>query len=158
MTDKNFQGGHNMKYVAFVIGIFAICAMAIAQENNVLQTELEEEIFQQQNENPNKSIIYVFFNNQPCPNCPQAIEMIENVYNQNYLNNYEFFLINYGEDENAEMVQQYELSQPLEVVMVDVANGNEMGFKKIEGLEYMIDNPLGFSEFFTTQVNGYLGE
>ena len=89
-----------MKYAAFIIGVFAICAVALAQESNMLQTELEEQVFQQQNESPDKSVIYVFFNNQPCPNCPQAIDMIENVYNQNYLNNYAFFLINYGEEEN----------------------------------------------------------
>ena len=147
-----------MKYAAFIIGVFAICAVALAQESNMLQTELEEQVFQQQNESPDKSVIYVFFNNQPCPNCPQAIDMIENVYNQNYLNNYAFFLINYGEEENSGLIQQYGLSAPLEVVMVDVQNGEEQGFQKIEGLEYMVSNPQGFEEYFTTQVNGYLGD
>ena len=147
-----------MKYMAFIIGIFAVCAIAIAQENNMLQTELEEQVFQQQNASPDKSIIYVFFNNQPCPNCPQAIDMIENVYNQNYLNNYALFLINYGEEENAGLIPQYGLSEPLEVVMVDIQNGEEQGFQKIEGLEYMVSNPQGFDEYFIAQVNGYLGE
>ena len=98
----------------------------------------------------------MFFNNQPCPNCPQAIEMIEEVYNQNYLNNYELFLINYAEDTNSGFIEEYNLTNPLEVVMVDVQNGSPQGFQKIEGLQNMINSPQAFNEFFTTQVNGYL--
>ncbi len=146
-----------MKYLAFFIGLFAICAVAIAQDSNLLQEEVEEEYFQANNRNPDKSIIYIFFNNQPCQTCPQAIEMIENAYNQNFLNNYSLFLINYAEDSNAGFVQEYALSQPLEVVMVDVENGQEMGYRKMEGIAEMVPNSQAFNEYFTTQVNGYLG-
>ena len=146
-----------MKYFAFLIGIFAIMAVALAQEDNLLQTEVEEEYFQDQNYNPDKSLIYVFFNNAPCPNCPQAIEMIEEIYNQNYLNDYGFYLINYGEDSNSGYIETYGLSNPLEVVMVSVDNGEVQGFQKIEGLQNMTPNAQGFNEYFTTQVNGYLG-
>ena len=38
-----------MKYLAFVLGLAAVCAVAVAQETNVLQTEVEEEYFQEQN-------------------------------------------------------------------------------------------------------------
>lgn len=146
-----------MKYLAFILGLFAICTVAIAQDSNMLQTEVEEQYFQANNQNPDKSIIYIFFNNQPCQNCPQAIDMIEEVYNQNFLNNYSLFLINYGEDDNAGFVQTYGLSQPLEVVMVDVENGEFQGYQKIEGLQDMTPNPQAFNEYFVTQVNGYLG-
>jgi len=145
-----------MKYFAFVIGLFSICTIALAQENDMLQTELEEEYYQRMNTSPDKSQIYIFFNNQPCPNCPQAIEMIEEAYNQNYLNNYELFLINYAEDANSGFIEEYNLSNPLEVVMVDVQNATPTGFQKIEGLQNMTANPSAFNEFFTTQVNGYL--
>lgn len=146
-----------MKIFAFMLGVFAICTVAIAQESDMLQTEVEEEYFQEQNQNPDKDRIYVFFNNQPCQTCPQAIDMIEEVYNQNFLNNYELFLINYGEDSNAGFIETYGLSNPLEVVMVDVENGEVQGYQKIEGLQYMTPNPQGFNEYFITQVNGYLG-
>ena len=146
-----------MKYLAFILGLFAICTVAIAQDSNMLQTEVEEQYFQANNQNPDKSIIYIFFNNQPCQNCPQAIDMIEEVYNQNFLNNYSLFLINYGDDDNAGFVQTYGLSQPLEVVMVDVENGEFQGYQKIEGLQDMTPNPQAFNEYFVTQVNGYLG-
>lgn len=145
-----------MKYFAFAIGLFAICTIALAQENDMLQMELEEEYYQRLNSSPDKSRIYIFFNNQPCSNCSQAIEMIEEVYNQNYLNNYDLFLINYAEDTNSGFIEEYNLSNPLEVVMVDIVNSTPQGFQKIEGLQNMIDNPNAFNEFFTTHVNGYL--
>ena len=145
-----------MKYFAFAIGLFAICTIALAQENDMLQTELEEEYYQRLNSSPDMSRIYIFFNDQPCPNCPQAIDMIEEVYNQNYLNNYELFLINYAEDANSGFVEEYDLTNPLEVVMVEVKNAEPVGFQKIEGLQNMTANPEAFNEFFVTQVNGYL--
>jgi hypothetical protein len=145
-----------MKYFAFIIGLFSICTIALAQENDMLQMELEEEYYQRLNASPDKSRIYIFFNNEPCLNCPQAIEMIEEVYNQNYLNNYELFLINYAEDTNSGFIEEYNLSQPLEVVMIDVENATPTGYQKIEGLQNMTANPSAFNEFFTTQVNGYL--
>jgi hypothetical protein len=148
---------NSVKYIAFCLGIFAIGTLAIAQENNYLQTEVEEQYFQADNQNPDKSIIYIFFNNQPCPTCAQTIDMIEQAYNQNFLNNYSLFLINYGEDSNAGFVQTYALSQPLEVVMVDVQNGEFQGYQKIEGLQNMTPNTEAFNEYFVTQVNGYLG-
>lgn len=146
-----------MKNFAFLIGLFAICTIAIAQENNMLETEIQEQYFQEENQNPDKSIIYVFFNNEPCPNCPQAIDMIEEVYNQKYLNNYALYLINYGEDNNAGFIQTYGLSNPLEVVMVDVVNGDVVGYQKIEGLQNMTPDPQGFNDYFVTQIDGYLG-
>ena len=78
--------------------------------------------------------------------------------NQNFLNNYRFFLINYAEDSNAGFVQAYDLSNPLEVVMVDIDNGQEQGYQKIEGLQNMIPNKEAFNNYFITQVNGYLGQ
>ncbi len=138
-----------------------ICLLSISSawaQDNMLQMENEEQYFQANNQNPDKSIIYIFFNNQPCPNCPQAIEMIEKVYNQNFLNNYSLFLINYDEDDNAGFVQTYNLTNPLEVVMVDVQDGNFQGYQKIEGLQDMTNNQQGFNDFVITEVNSYLGK
>ncbi len=158
-----------MKYFAFILGCLAICALAFAQDGaEILETEATEEYFQQANQqqqqaaqaqaqNPSQSVIYVFFDNQPCQTCPQAIAMIEEVYNQNFLNNYALYTINYGEDSNAGFAQTYELSNPLEVVMVDVAGGEVQGYQKIEGLQDMISVPQAFNEYFISQVNGYLG-
>ena len=146
-----------MKKILLLSFALFSCSLAFAQENNMLQTEVEEQYFQEENQSPDKSIIYVFFDNQPCTTCPQTIDMIEEVYNDNFLNNYGFYIINYAEDENSGFVQTYDLSQPLEVVMVEVNDGEVQGYQKISVLQYMTNNPTSFNPYFVEQVNGYLG-
>ncbi|MBR4107051.1 MAG: hypothetical protein IKK52_07115 [Alphaproteobacteria bacterium] len=140
-------------------GLLMLMSISVASaQDNMLQMENQEQYFQENNQNPDKSIIYIFFNNQPCPTCPAAMDMIEEVYNQNFLNDYSLFMINYGEDNNAGFVQSYNLSEPLEVVMVYVNDGQFQGYQKIEGLQDMTSAPQAFDEYFVSQVNGYLGE
>ena len=133
------------------------CANNTLAQNNMLQMENEEQYFQSNNQNRDKSIIYVFFDNNPCRTCPKAIDLIEETYNDNFLNTYSLLMIDYSEDANAGFVQTYALSQPLEVVMVEVADGEFQGYQKIEGLEYMTDDPQALGEYFYNQVQGYLG-
>lgn len=140
-------------------GLLMLMSISVASaQDNMLQMENQEQYFQENNQNPDKSIIYIFFNNQPCPTCPAAMDMIDEVYNQNFLNDYSLFMINYGEDNNAGFVQSYNLSEPLEVVMVYVNDGQFQGYQKIEGLQDMTSAPQAFDEYFVSQVNGYLGE
>lgn len=142
-----------------LLGLLMLMSIGVASaQDNMLQMENQEQYFQENNQNPDKSIIYIFFNNQPCPTCPAAMDMIEEVYNQNFLNDYSLFIINYGEDNNAGFVQSYNLSEPLEVVMVYVNDGQFQGYQKIEGLQDMTSAPQAFDEYFVSQVNGYLGE
>ena len=148
---------NEMKKIIILSLVLLLGANRAMAQDNMLQLETEEQYFQENNQNPDKSIIYVFFNNQPCPTCPAAMDMIEEVYNQNFLNNYSLFMIDYSEDNNAGFVQSYNLSQPLEVVMVYVDDGQFQGYQKIEGLQDMTNSPQAFGEYFTTQVNGYLG-
>lgn len=144
---------------SFLAAMLMVLSISVAQaQSNMLQMENEEQYFQANNQNADKSIIYVFFNNQPCPTCPKAIDLIEETYNNNFLNDYSLLMIDYSEDNNAGFVQTYGLSQPLEVVMVEVDNGEFQGYQKIEGLEYMTTDPQAFSEYFYNRVQGYLGD
>ncbi|MBQ8676971.1 MAG: hypothetical protein IJ529_00705 [Alphaproteobacteria bacterium] len=145
-----------MKKFLLCLGIFLWSISAQAQDN-MLQTEVEEQYFQEHNQSPDKSVIYIFFNNKPCPTCAQAVAMVEEAYNRNFLNQYSLFMINYAEDENAGFIQTYDLSQPLEVVMVDIVDGQEQGYRKMEGIEFMTSDPQAFNSYFVDQVNGYLG-
>ncbi len=147
-----------MKYFLCLAAFLGFCNFAYAQDGNqMLQTEVEEEYYQQENQSPEKSNIYIFFNNQPCQNCPQAIAMIEEAYNQNFLNQYNLYTIDYADDTNSGFVQMFALSNPLEVVMVQMNNGEMQGYQKIEGITDMVPDPMAFNEYFVSQVNGYLG-
>lgn len=116
-----------------------------------------EEYFAASDENENKSIIYVFFNNEPCENCAQAIELIENIYNDYYADEYSLFLINYAEDGDYNFIETYNLSQPLEVVLVRINDGASFGFQKIEDLQNQVDDSAIFTSNFTNEVNDFLG-
>lgn len=115
-----------------------------------------QEYFQAAYPNYDKSIIYVFFNNNPCYQCPQAIEMIEQIYNQNYSNLYSLMLINYQNDREYNFIETYHLSRPLEVVLVKVDDGGVFGYKKLEDLNDMTSDSVSFTEYFTNQVNNFL--
>ena len=38
-------------------------------------------------------VIYVFYNNEPCDSCAEAINLIEQAYNQNWQGIYDFYII-----------------------------------------------------------------
>lgn len=119
-----------------------------------------QEYFQEAYPNENKSIIYVFYNdvNMTCENCPQTISLIEQVYDNNYQENYSLFVINYGNDDEYNFINTYQLSKPFEVVLVKVDDGAEFGYKKLEDLNYRISDPLSFADELTFQIDSFLGE
>ena len=119
--------------------------------------QAEAEYFAASPQNQNKSIIYIFYNNSPCESCPQTIELIESIYDQEYTNLYNLFLINYQNDMENDFIAKYNLQQPLEIVLVQVNDGAEFGYKKLKYLENMISDPISFEEYFTNQVNTFLG-
>ena len=105
-----------------------------------------------------KPLIYVFYNdvNMSCQNCAATIDLIEQVYNQNYQNVYDFFVIDYGNDQEYNFIEVYHLSKPLEVVLVQVSDGEMLGYKKLENLNYQISGPISFADQLTYQINSFL--
>ena len=116
-----------------------------------------QEYFNEAYPNYNKSIIYVFYNDNPCYECPQTIELIEQIYNKNYSGQYSFFIIDYEDDDEYNFIETYNLSQPLEVVLVRVEDGETLGYRKLENLQNQISDPVSFSENFQEQVDNFLG-
>ena len=108
---------------------------------------------------PEKSIIYVFYNdvNMTCQNCPETIALIEDVYNRYYQNDYNLFVIDYGNDSEYNFIQTYQLNQPLEVVLVKVDDGAQFGWKKINNLNYQTSDQTSFSDNLQYQINSFLG-
>ena len=137
------------------------CGFAYAelqfQDNNDSNIDLQE-YFAESRPNYNKSIIYIFYNNNPCENCAQAIELIEQAYNQNFANNYSLLLIDYQDDREYNFIENYNLSRPLEVVLQRVDDGATFGFKKLENLQNQTSDPISFQENFINEVNNFLGD
>lgn len=116
-----------------------------------------QEYFSEAYPNYDKSIIYIFFNNNQCYECPQTIEMVQQVYNQYYQNQYNLFIINYQNDDEYNFIETYNLNQPLEVVLVQVDDGQTLGYKKLENLQNNISDPESFRMNLREQINGFLG-
>jgi len=109
-------------------------------------------------QNWDKPIIFVFYNNAPCPQCAQAMGMIYNIYMQNYGNEASYFEINYQEEGEFPMRLAYNLQGPLEIVLVRIDDGMSRGFYKLNNMEYWVNSPLYFKEKFMTAVNDFLFE
>ncbi len=118
-----------------------------------------QEYFQSAYPQYDKPIIYIFFNNNQCYGCPQTIAMIENVYNQYYKDKYNLFIINYQNDQEYNFIDTYDLDQPLEVVLVQVNDGQAGAYKKVQdiiGLEEETSDPVSFSKDLRYQIDSFL--
>lgn len=144
--------------IAFLSGLLPHALHAQVQNTDgYMPNQGLQEYFSADDTNYDKSIIYVFFNNQPCYSCADAIEMIEEIYNNKFINRYSMFLINYADDDENNFVNTYQLSQPLEVVLVRIDDGASFGYKKLDNLENMTSDPVSFNDYFSNQVNNFLG-
>ena len=106
--------------------------------------------------NWNKSIIYVFYNNQPCADCARAMGEIYNIYQQNYENQLSYFEINYQETGEYIFSIAYQLEQPLTLVLVKINDGMSRGFYKIDNPQQWLADMQFFDEQIMTAINNYL--
>lgn len=101
-------------------------------------------------------IIYVFYNNNPCDSCGEAMAMIEQAYRENWQGIYDFYIINYQDEEEAgnyDFADNYNLELPLTVVLQYVNDGN---FTKYQKLPYLYNfNPYTYQEAFLSEVSTF---
>ena len=145
--------------------IFAFCLLQIATASaQSLQydgtynpdTPLKQ-YFAAEDENYQKSIIYVFFNDESCYGCPQTIAALEDIYNRYYQNKYSFFIINYQQDTQYDFATAYNLTEPLTVVLVKVNDGAAMGYEKLTDLQNQISDADSLERYFRYRVESFLG-
>ncbi len=148
------------KLICFLLAIpfsVNVNAQNLEFEGTSSPTEPIEQYFEEENPTYERSIIYVFYNNDDCYACPQTIELIEQIYNQYYQNLYTFSIINYQDDDEYNFIETYNLSQPLSVVLVRVNDGSTFGYEKLDNLQNQISDPTSLSEYFRYRVDSFLG-
>ncbi|MBP5399985.1 MAG: hypothetical protein J6Y53_06215 [Alphaproteobacteria bacterium] len=143
--------------IAYLFAIRYVYAQLPQYQGEYDPNQTLQEYFAAEDENYNKSIIYVFYNNNYCYGCPQAIDMLENLYQRKYTNKYSFFIINYQNDEEYNFVATYNLTMPLEVVLVKIEDGNSLGYEKIEYLQDMISDKISFDDYVSYKIDSFLG-
>lgn len=134
----------------------AVCSVNAQYIDLSGETPFIRQYVQEAPENWDKSVIFVFYNNAPCPECARAMGMIYNIYEQNYRGIFSYFEINYQEEGEFPMVLAYNLQEPLTVVLVRVSDGMSRGFTKLDNMQYWVNEPLYFEEKLTGAVEDFL--
>ncbi|MBQ8437091.1 MAG: hypothetical protein IJX20_05535 [Alphaproteobacteria bacterium] len=151
----------NIIFYSLIICLCFLCRIVSAQfispKQNYSGMEAINHYFSENSNNRNKSIIYVFYNNNSCPSCLPTIDLIEKIYNSYYANQYSLFIINYQNPHEYNFIETYNLRQPLEVVLVRINDGAVFGYKKLRQLQDEISDPISFTENFRFQINEFLG-
>lgn len=145
----------------FLFALFMLIALPaqaqVQPADGYMPSQGLQEYFAASRSDYDKSIIYVFFNNEPCYTCAAAIEMIEKFYDNNFIDEYNMFMINYQNDDENNFIETYSLSQPLEVVLVRIDDGAPFGYRKLQNLQDMTSDPVSLQDYFVSQVNDFLG-
>lgn len=149
---------NNFIAAALLTGLIpAVYAQDFQTQDGFGQSQALQEYFEASPNNANKSIIYVFYNNNDCYGCPQAMAMLENLYQRRYADTYSLFMIDYQTDQEYDFITQYQLSRPLEVVLVRIQDSAPFGYEKIENLQNMTSDKTSFDDYVSERINSFLG-
>ena len=106
--------------------------------------------------NQNMPIMYVFYTDSGCAGCTEAIDLIYDLYNQNYSADFNIFTIDYTADDDFDFQSAYNLTQPMSVVLVMIKNGQAVGYYKIDNPQYWVEDTSYFAANLTSQINNFL--
>ena len=98
----------------------------------------------------------MFYSNQPCALCSQAMGMIYQIYEEYFINQFNLFEINYTDEGEYGMQESYNLSQPLSLVLVRINDGMSRGYYKIDNPQFWIDDPFYFKQRLLSEINNFL--
>ena len=142
-------------FVLTIIGTFPALRAFSQYLNAPANPDYLQQYVEADPQNWNKSIIYVFYNNNLCDGCAAAMGMIYNIYEQNYSNQYSYFEINYEDPGEFNFQTDFDLTQPLNIVLVRVRDGLNMGSYKIENPQIWMSDPSYFTQNIITQINNF---
>lgn len=147
-------------FLTFIFCLLTFCVHAQpAFEGNYPASQPLAEYFNAETGNRNKSLIYIFYNNEGiCDKCAQTIELTEQIFNQFYNGIYNLFVINYAEDNEYNFAAAYQLYEPLAIVLVKINNGEQIGYEKIANPQQMLIIGYDYTDFLTKKINNFLGE
>lgn len=106
-------------------------------------------------ENADTPLMYIFYNNVECDECATAIRLIYNLYTRYYADDFNIFEINYA-NADYDYQNEYNLTQPLTVVLVSVANGRSTGYYKMDIPQQWLENGYTLEENLFSRINNFL--
>lgn len=146
-----------LKKILLILFAVVLCGSAEAQYYNLPgNNEYIQQYVEASPENWDKSIMYVFYTNEPCSTCAEAMGMIYDIYEEYFSNQLNIFEINYALNDEFQFRLSYELDQPLTIVLVRIKDGMSMGYYKINNPQQWISDPFYFKENIVSQINNFL--
>lgn len=146
----------------FLIYALLLCAIVIplraefSYNDGYTQYDSWNPYYLKNNRQYTTSIIYVFYDSQTCDeNCAPAIAAIERVYDENFMNEYQFFIIDYYSDDEEDFIGAYNLNTPLSMVLQKVEDGQPTTFRKYSGLNYVFVNDESFGDEIIEDIRYY---
>lgn len=137
--------------------MFAAIFPAEAQYVNLSGNNPDITEYVEANENNwDKPIMYIFYSDEPCDLCSQAMGMIYNIYEEYFLNQFSLFEINYTDEGEYGMQESYDLSGPLAIVLVRINDGMSRGYYKINNPQYWVNDPFYFKQRLLEEINNFL--
>ncbi len=89
--------------------------------------------------------------------CPQTINSIYNVWQNNFADLYDYFEINYFQDQEYNFIQNYQLRAPLSIVLQNVNNGVMTNWVKIDNPQTgYLPSPI-YKERLISDINNFFG-
>ena len=82
--------------------------------------------------------------------------ILEKLYYEKYADEYDLYIIDYQNDHEYNFISTYNLSQPLEVVLVRIQDGSSFGYEKIENLQNRIYDKIAFDDYIEYRINSFL--
>ena len=104
-----------------------------------------------------RDIMYIFYDGQNCTGCSEVMKWLYDVYSVSYEGDFALFEVDYTEDLGVNFQQQYNLTQPLSVVLVSIHDGFAEGYEKIDNLMEYSDNQQMLQQTFINRVNNFIG-
>lgn len=145
----------------YLFGLFLLCTLSLVTYQGLAYNDFDDspsmqEYFSASPENENKPIMYIFYLDSDCYMCAQTIALTEEIYNKYYQNALSLFVINYEEDEGSSFAEAYELTDPMDIVLLEVQDGQSYGYKKIRNPQYQMVTPQDYERFLSVQLNEFL--
>lgn len=141
--------------LSFLLSIYGFSARAqyvdLPGNNRALQDYVDAAP-----ENANTSIMYIFYANWDCEECAEAVKLIYYLYSKYYVNDFNVFEINYMADYSYDYRLDFDLTQPLTVILVRVRGGQALGYYKIDNPQQWLENPMNFEQNMLMQINNFL--
>ncbi len=98
----------------------------------------------------------IFYNSaNTCENCRRTIDMLTEILQKNYQGKLHAYLIDV--QKHPEFIKPFQLSGPLNLVVIRISDGASFGYDKLSGLQSQIANRSSFSRRITEFINNFLG-